>query len=479
MNKLQELKPEKVFYYFEELSKIPHISFHEQAISDYCANFAKERNLAYRQDEMGNIIIFANATAGYEKADTIMIQGHLDMVGEKNADCTLDMEKEGVELIVDNDFVYANGSTLGGDNGIAIAYALALLDSNDIPHPDLEIVLTVSEEVGLLGATAIDLSECKATKMLNIDSEVEGILTVGCAGGMRHHCYIPVDYTNITGNICSITINGLMGGHSGIEINKGRANANVLMGRLLFMINEKLDFGLIDIRGGSKENVIPNQSSARIVIEDADLLSPIINNFLNQMKAEYGTADPDITVNINNEGLGSILALDSDSLNRVLTAINLMPNGVQNMSIDLPGLVETSLNIGIMELIDNDFILKVSIRSSISSAKTALSNKIKLLTKTLNGTIDCLGDYPAWPYKKDSKLKDLCIDVYAKQYGTNPAVETLHAGLECGIFSDKMPNMDCISFGPNLYNVHTPNEKMSISSVERVWEYLKAILAAN
>lgn len=479
MNKLHGLEPEKVFYYFEELSKIPHISFHEQAISDYCVNFAKEHNLAYRQDDMGNVIIFKSATYGYENAETIMVQGHLDMVGEKNADCMLDMEKEGVELVVDNDFIYANGSTLGADNGVAIAYALALLDSEDIPHPDLEIVLTVSEEVGLLGASAIDLSECKAKKMLNIDSEVEGILTVGCAGGMRHHCHIPVNYTTFSGNICTISIDGLTGGHSGIEINKGRANANVLMGRLLLLINENLNFRLLDIKGGSKENIIPNQSQARIVIENVSLLSPIIDDFLNQMKAEYGTADPDIMVNVNIEKSDNISVLDSDSLDKILTALNLMPNGVQNMSVDLPGLVETSLNIGVMELTEDEFIVKVSIRSSISSAKTALSNKIKLLTKTLNGTIDCLGDYPAWPYKKDSKLKELCVDIYSKQYGQKPSLETLHAGLECGIFSDKMPGMDCISFGPNLYNVHTPNEKMSISSVKRVWEFLKAILAAK
>ncbi len=479
MNKLHGLEPEKVFYYFEELSKIPHISFHEQAISDYCVNFAKEHNLAYRQDDMGNVIIFKSATYGYENAETIMVQGHLDMVGEKNADCMLDMEKEGVELVVDNDFIYANGSTLGGDNGVAIAYALALLDSEDIPHPDLEIVLTVSEEVGLLGASAIDLSECKAKKMLNIDSEVEGILTVGCAGGMRHHCHIPVNYTTFSGNICTISIVGLTGGHSGIEINKGKSNANVLMGRLLLLINENLNFRLLDIKGGSKENIIPNQSQARIVIENVSLLSPIIDDFLNQMKAEYGTADPDIMVNVNIEKSDNISVLDSDSLDKILTALNLMPNGVQNMSVDLPGLVETSLNIGVMELTEDEFIVKVSIRSSISSAKTALSNKIKLLTKTLNGTIDCLGDYPAWPYKKDSKLKELCVDIYSKQYGQKPSVETLHAGLECGIFSDKMPGMDCISFGPNLYNVHTPNEKMSISSVKRVWEFLKAILAAK
>lgn len=479
MNALYKLEPAKVFYYFEEICKIPHTSYNEQAISDYCVDFAKEHNYTYQQDNMGNVIIFADATAGYEDADTIMIQGHLDMVGEKTAECTLDMEKEGLKLIVDGDIIRADGTTLGGDDGIAIAYALAILDSDDIPHPALEVVFTVSEEVGLLGASAIDLSNCKAKNMLNIDSEVEGILTVGCAGGLRAQCHIPINRVTKKGNVCTITIDGLVGGHSGTEIHKGRANANTLMGRFLLLLRESAYFDLIEMSGGTKENVIPKQSSATILIDNTMSVQMAIEDFISQMRAEYGTADPDIAVKFELGHVEEVSVLDSTSLKQILTTINLMPNGVQAMSMDLPGLVETSLNIGVMSLTEDELSLRVSIRSAITSAKETLAKKIRMLTMTLGGRVEYSGEYPAWPYRRDSELRDLCIDIYEKQYGTKPFVEMLHAGLECGIFSDKMPNMDCISFGPDLIDIHTPNEHMSISSVARVWEFLKAILAAK
>lgn len=479
MSILQGLEPAKVFYYFEEICKIPHTSYNEQALSDYCVNFAKSHNLPYEQDNMGNVIIFADATEGYENADTIMIQGHLDMVGEKTAECTLDLEKEGIKLVVDGDIISADGTTLGGDDGIAVAYALAILDSKDIPHPNLEIVFTVSEEVGLLGAAAIDLSDCKAKKMINIDSEVEGILTVGCAGGKRAHCHIPINRITKKGNICTITIDGLVGGHSGTEIHKGRANANSLMGRFLLLLRESVDFDLIEMSGGTKENVIPKQSCATVLIDNIVSVQMAIEDFLNQMKAEYGTADPNINITFKVGPVKEVSVLDEMSLKKVLTAVNLMPYGVAAMSMDLPGLVETSSNVGVMELTNNELSLKVSIRSSITSAKETLSNKIKMLTRTLGGTVEYSGDYPAWPYRKDSELRDLCVEIYKKQYGKEPAIEMLHAGLECGIFSDKLHNIDCISFGPNLIDIHTPDEYMSISSVARVWEFLKAILATK
>ena len=479
MNILQGLEPAKVFYYFEEICKIPHTSYNEQALSDYCVNFAKERNLTFEQDNMGNVIIWADATEGYEDADTIMIQGHLDLVGEKTADCTLDMEKEGIKLVVNGDIISADKTTLGGDDGIAVAYALAVLDSDDIPHPKLEIVFTVREEVGLLGASAIDLSNCKAKKMINIDSEIEGILTVGCAGGQRALCHIPINRVVKKGNICTITIDGLLGGHSGTEIHKGRANANSLMGRFLLLLKESVDFELIDMSGGTKENVIPKQSSATVLIDNTVSVQMAIEGFLTQMKAEYGTADPNINVTFKVGPVKDVSVLDEMSLKKVLTAVNLMPYGVAAMSMDLPGLVETSSNVGVMELTDNELSVRISIRSSITSAKETLSKKIKMLTKTLGGTVEYSGDYPAWPYRKNSELRDLCVEIYEKQYGKKPAIEMLHAGLECGIFSDKLNNIDCISFGPNLIDIHTPDEYMSISSVARVWEFLKAILAAK
>ena len=484
MNILKDLQPAKVFYYFEKICSIPHTSFHERALSDYCAAFAKEKGFYYEQDDLGNVIIIKNATAGYEDVEPIMVQGHLDMVGDKAPDCPLDLEKDGLILKIEGDYLTAEGTTLGGDNGIAIAYALALLDSEDIPHPRLEAVFTVGEEVGLLGASGIDLSCCQAKRLLNLDSEAEGVLTAGCAGGRRTTSQIPVTRKTSTGLVYAITLSGLLGGHSGMEIHKGRANANVLMGRFLLYLKNRFSYELATLTGGVKENVIPNNSQAIIVIEPAseNALLQATADFQAIVSTEYAAADPDIQVLCiaNTERTDkSVSVIDEASFNKVLTALNTVPNGVQSMSMDLPGLVETSLNIGVMELTENEFVFKASIRSSVVSAKEYIYDKIAVLTQNLGGTIDYAGDYPAWAYSRDSKLRDLCIDIYEKQYGQKPVVEIIHAGLECGILSSKVEGLDCISFGPDLIDIHTFNERMGISSVQRVWEYVKAILAAK
>lgn len=483
MGVLSELKPEPVFKYFEEICGIPHTSHHEKELSDYCVRFARERGYECTQDEMGNVLIIAGATPGYEDADAVIIQGHLDMVGDKAEGCDIDMEKEGPRVYIDGDYIRADGTTLGGDNGIAVAYALALLDAKDgsIPHPRVEIVLTVCEEVGLLGATAMDLSSCRARRMLNIDSEVEGILTAGCAGGRRTCCRIPVKRIPCAGLRCELELTGLLGGHSGMEIDKGRANAATLLGRFLMFLNENMSYDLAALNAGVKENVIPKSGFAVLLIspDEEGTLKKVIEKFHEFMEAEYGQADPDIHLDLTVGEAGECSALDKDSLMRVLTALNLMPNGVQAMSMDLPGLVETSVNMGVAELTDDELILRQSIRSSISSAKEMIFRKIALLAEQLGGTVDFQGDYPAWPYARTSRLRDLCVDIFKQQYGYEPKIELMHAGLECGIISGKLDGLDCISFGPNLTDIHTPNEHVSISSVARVWEYLKAILAAR
>lgn len=483
MGALSELEPKQVFRYFEEICSIPHTSHHEKELSDYCIRFARERGYDCTQDEMGNVIIIAEATPGYEDVEAVIIQGHLDMVGDKVDGCDIDMEKEGPRVYIDDDYIRADGTTLGSDNGIAVAYALALLDAKDgsIPHPRVEVVLTVCEEIGLLGATAMDLSSCLARRMLNIDSEVEGILTAGCAGGRRARCHIPVKRISRTGLSCRLELSGLMGGHSGMEIDKGRANAVVLLGRFLMLLKENMPYDLITLSAGVKENVIPKSGSAVILIapETKDILRNVIEKFKEYMEAEFGKADPHIRLELAAEKNGEFSVLDGDSFLRTLTAFNLMPNGVQAMSMDLPGLVETSINIGVAELADEELILRQSIRSSVSSAKEMLSRKVSLLAEQLGGSVDFMGDYPAWPYARTSKLREQCVAIFKQQYGYEPKLELMHAGLECGIFSGKLEGLDCISFGPNLFDVHTPNEHASISSIARVWEYLKAILAAR
>ena len=483
MGVLSGLKPEPVFRYFEEICAIPHTSYHEKELSDYCVKFAKEHGYECKQDEMGNVLIVAPATSGYENVEAVMIQGHLDMVGDKTKDCTIDMEKEGLKLYVDGGFVRADRTTLGGDDGIAVAYALAVLDAADgqIPHPRLEIVFTVCEEVGLLGASAMDFSSCKARRLLNIDSEAEGILTVGCAGGRRAGSHIPVKRINCSGLSCKLELTGLAGGHSGTEIDKGRANAAALLGRFLMILQNSIAYDLVSFSSGVKENVIPKSAAAHILIPQGaeNALRKMIERFLRDTAAEYGTADPDIRLEFSVGNTGTLSALDKDSLSRALTALNLMPNGVQAMSMDLPGLVETSINMGVAELKDNELTLYHSVRSSIPSAKEMLCEKVTLLAGQLGGSVDFQGDYPAWPFSKTSKLRDLCVEIFKKQYGREPEVKTIHAGLECGIISSKLEGLDCISFGPDLLDIHTPNERLDIASTARVWEYLKAILSAK
>ena len=463
MGALTGLEPASVFHYFEAICGIPHTSHHEKALSDYCKNFAKEHGLACRQDEMGNLLIKAPATPGYENEPALILQGHLDMVGDKTADCKLDLEKDAIRPVVDGGYVRAEGTTLGGDDGIAVAYALAVLDADDIPHPALEVVLTVCEEVGLLGASAMDFSDLAGRLLINIDSEEEGVLTVSW-----------------TGTAVKADIVGLVGGHSGTEIHKGRANAIALLGRWLTLLEDHgVQYAVLALSGGAKENVIPKESSVTLVLPAGitEAVHAAAADFAAQMQAEYGTADPAIRLQLTEQGCSEYSALDADSTQRLRKALLLMPWGVQAMSMDVPGLVETSLNLGVAELGDAEAILRFSVRSSVPSAKELLARKVQTLTELLGGSVRFHGDYPAWTYARESALRDRCVAVYEAQYGAKPQIVALHAGLECGILSGKIDGLDCISFGPNLLNVHTPNERADIASVARVWEYLKAILA--
>ena len=480
MSALTGLEPASVFHYFEEICGIPHTSHHEKALSDYCVQFAKAHGLACRQDEMGNVLIKAPATPGYEKEPGLILQGHLDMVGDKTADCPLDLEKDAIHPVVDGGYVCAEGTTLGGDDGIAVAYALAVLDAKDIPHPALEVVLTVCEEVGLLGASAMDFSDLEGRILVNIDSEEEGVLTAGCAGGRRVECHLPIARVPVTGTAVKADVIGLAGGHSGTEIHKGRANAIALLGRWLTLLTENgVDYAALTLSGGAKENVIPKESSITLVLPAGitEGVHTAAAQFAAQVQAEYGMADPAIRLQLTEQGCGAFSALDADSTQRLRKALLLMPWGVQAMSMDVPGLVETSLNLGVAEMDEQEAILRFSIRSSVPSAKELLCCKVQTLTELLGGGVRFHGDYPAWTYARESALRDRCVAVYEAQYGKKPQIAALHAGLECGILSGKIEGLDCISFGPNLLHVHTPNERADIASVARVWEYLKAILS--
>ncbi len=478
MSKLENLKPAKVFHFFEEICAIPHGSRNTKAISDYLVSFAKEHELEYYQDDANNIVMIQKASEGYENADPLIIQGHMDMVCEKENNVDIDFEKDGLDLYVDGDFLKARGTTLGGDDGIAVAYALAILDSPEISHPRLEVVITVDEEIGMLGAEVIDLSMLKGKKMLNIDSDVEGHFLTSCAGGMTAESKIPVSYMEQSGQAFELTLTGLVGGHSGSEIDKERASAVVLSGRVLKYLADRVTLGVSTLAGGLKDNAIPREVKMGVLVpaEEVSAFEKAVAEITGILQKEYQNTDKGLVLEKEALGEKTVSILDYASLTRVLFYLRNMPNGVQHMSTVMPGLVETSLNAGIMVLGTEEFSVTHSIRSSVSSRKEDLYHKLTDLTEFLGGEMEASGDYPAWEYKAESSLRELMSDVYRELYKEEPVFEAIHAGLECGILSGKIADLDCISFGPDNFDIHTPQERLSISSTERVWNLLVTFL---
>ena len=478
MGVLEHLEPRSVFHFFEEISAIPRGSTNTKGISDWCVAFAKERGLEYYQDSFNNVIIMKEATAGYEKAEPIILQGHLDMVCEKAPDCTKDMEKEGIDLMVDGDFIRAKGTTLGGDNGIAVAMALAVLDSKNLPHPRVEVILTIDEEIGMLGAVELDLSPLKGTKLINIDSEEEGIFTVSCAGGNMTRCRLPLQRAPFAGTVLKVTVGGLLGGHSGAEIDKGRANASMLLGRLLFAAQQKSEFRLVAVEGGKKDNAIPQESYALLVASDADSIGAVAEEMEAAFKHEYLSTDSGVFVKVE-AALTEQLPMDESSTLKTVNLLTCMPNGIQAMSADIAGLVQTSLNLGVLVTEEKELFASFCIRSSVATQKQMLVDRLACQMQLLGGSIEISGDYPAWEYKQESPLRNLMVEVFQKQYGRDPEISAIHAGLECGMFMGKRPELDCVSIGPDMWEVHTYRESMSIASVHRVWEYLTELLKCS
>lgn len=478
MSILSNLEPKEVFTYFEEICAIPHASYHESQISDYCVKFAKEHGLDYRQDELKNVIITKKATPGYENEAPLILQGHLDMVCEKEPGSSFHFDMDGLKLKVEGDYITADGTTLGGDDGIAVAYMLALLASDTIAHPKLETVFTVSEEVGMEGAAGIDLSMLKGRRLLNLDSENEGILTAGCAGGARAVCRLPVQRIPTNGMVIHITASGMAGGHSGVEIHKGRANANTLMGRVLIRLSGHIRYHLIALAGGKKDNAIPRECTAGICIAAGDLTKTVhcIAQLQKDISDEYAIKDSAVRLSAGHAADVLPAMLDENSTRQAVMLINALPDGVQAMSADVPGLVETSLNLGILKLDEEELVLQYAVRSSVGSAKEALLEKMTYLTQGMGGSVTVSGIYPAWEFKRVSAFRDMLTEVYEKMYGKKPVVEAIHAGLECGLLAGKLPGLDCVSIGPDMEAIHTTEEKLSISSVKRVWEYLIEVL---
>lgn len=478
MRALENCEPKRVFYYFEEICKIPHGSGNTKAISDYLTGFAKEQGLDYIQDDMNNVVIFKPATPGYEEAPTVIIQGHMDMVCEKRPDVEHDFTKDPLNISVKDGYVTANGTTLGGDNGIAVAYGLALLESKDLAHPALEVLITVDEEIGLLGAKDFDCSVLKGKRLINLDSEAEGSLWISCAGGLTAISAIPVQRVEAEGTKVQVKITGLMGGHSGAEIDKKRANANILMGRFLYTLQKTTDYEIIVMEGGQKDNAITRECVAELLCADAAAVKACAQTVEKGLREEYTNSDEGITIEVADLGEAKAKVLHPTSKSKILFYLMEIPFGIQKMSGSIEGLVETSTNIGIMKLDEEGFVASSSVRSSVGAASDALSDKICYLTEFLGGEYTVQGAYPAWEYRKESPLRDKMIEVYEETYGEKPEVVAIHAGLECGLFYEKIEGLDCISLGPNMKDIHTSEEVLDIASTERVWKYLVKVLAA-
>lgn len=495
MGVLTGLEPEKVFYYFEEITKIPHGSGNVEAISDYLVDFAKSRGLFWVRDKWMNVIIVKEATYGYENEPAVMLQGHMDMVAVSQPGYHIDMTKEGLKIAVDGDNIYACGTSLGGDDGIAVAYMLALLDSDSLQHPRLEVVITVDEEVGMDGAKNINLSMLQAKRLINLDSEDEGIFLTSCAGGARVNCSLKARMEERKGVFCGITIGGLLGGHSGTEIHRGRGNSNCIFARVLRRLTEEFPVQLVELKGGRADNAIPRDTRAILLLPlqedtekgrqrlilDARKVDRALAEVRDEITQELEHRDPNFLLkwSMNSNSVMKAKAVLAEDTRKIAQILLALPNGVQSMSTEIPDLVETSLNFGILNFKEERIHAAFSIRSSLDVAKYALIDRLKAIMELAGGDCTVAGDYPGWKYRANSPLRDKMIAVYEDMYGERPEVEGIHAGLECGLLAGKIPDLDCVSMGPQMYDVHTTEETLSISSTARVWEYLVKLLATK
>lgn len=476
MSLLSHLEPKGVFTFFEEICAIPHGSGNTKQISDYLKAFAEDRSLEVYQDQWNDVIIIKEATPGYEGAEPVILQGHMDMVCEKTPGCPKDMEREGLDLMVEGDTISAKDTTLGGDDGIALAVALALLDDESLPHPRLECVFTVDEETGMDGAINIDLSMLRGRWMLNLDSEEEGVFTVSCAGGNRTTCVLPIRREVCPWEGVEVTVSGLDGGHSGAEIHRGLGNACMLLGRALATIAEETEVRLVSVTGGLKDNAIPREAAALLVAADAREAVSAAEKLNAVLKEEYRATDAGVTLTaIPAAAEGT--PMDADATARIISFLTCAPNGVQVMSGDIPGLVQTSLNLGILTTEEETVTAAFCVRSSVETQKAMVTQRLTHLASLCGGTASVWGDYPGWAYRADSPLRELLGEVYRAQQGKEPRVEAIHAGLECGLFAGKLPGLDCVSIGPDLEEIHTTREKMHIASVQRLWALVTETLA--
>lgn len=484
MRVLENLEPKNVFRFFEELTQIPRPSHQEKAVSDYLVRFAKARDLEVHQDAIYNVIIIKEASEGYESEAPIILQGHMDMVCETAPGCTKDMSREGLDLVVDGDYISAKGTTLGGDDGVAVAYALALLDDETLSHPRLEFVCTVAEEVGMDGAHAIDCSPLKGHLLLNMDSENEGVVLAGCAGGGSAKVRLPAERAGSPWERVTLQVTGLTGGHSGTEINKGRASSVAILGRVLREAAEQTGLRLLAMTNGSKDNAISREGAALVAVENRQVFAGAVRQSEAAIAAEVHVADPKLTIAVTNGRPVAGVSPEADVLSaaatrRALTLMAALPAGVQRMSDNVAGLVETSLNWGVATLDGNGLLMRAALRSSVGTAYQALAAKARWIAEAFGARVQMSGEYPAWEWVENSVLRDKMARIYRDMFGKELVIEAIHAGVECGLLAGKIANLDAISMGPNILDIHTPQERLSISSTKRMYDFIVKIIEAK
>lgn len=478
---IRDLEPKALWNHFADLNAVPRPSKKEERVIEFMMNFGKSLGLVTIQDAIGNVVIKKPATPGMENRPTVVLQSHLDMVHQKNSDTVFDFDTQGIEMLVDGDWVKANGTTLGADNGIGVAAIMAIFASNDIPHPALEAMFTIDEETGMTGAIKIDPSNFKGTILLNLDTEDDDELSIGCAGGIDTNT--TYDYaeenTDDTHVGYEISIRGLLGGHSGMDIHRGRGNANKLMNRILYQGVSLMHLQIASIDGGSLRNAIPRESTAVVTVlkDDAKAFEAFLAQFSEELKVELSTVEKALTIEWKSVSTPEKVMIPADTI-KVLNAIYAVPNGVFRMSPDMEGLVETSSSLARVILKDGKFITQSLQRSSVESTKADVANAVRAAFEMMGCAVVQTGDYPGWKPNPTSPILNLMADLYRKRYNEEPQIKACHAGLECGILGKHFPNMDMISFGPNIRAAHSPDEKVQISSVQKFWGYLLEALAS-
>lgn len=469
------LKPEAVFKYFKEICAIPHGSGDMEKISEYCLNFAKENGLKAICDDAKNVIIYKNGSKGYENKPPVILQGHLDMVCQKTADCHIDFLQDGLELFSDGDLLGAKGTTLGADNGIAVAMIMAILSDDAISHPPIEAVFTTDEEIGMLGASALDMSLLKGKRMINIDSEEEGVVTVSCAGGSDFSTSIPLTFDVKSGRKYTLEIKGLKGGHSGVEIDKGGVNADILAGRLLSVLERLTTFDIISINGGDKCNAIPKSVKVELLTND-DNFENVVDVYSEIVRNEISDREKECVIELETDGEGEYKVLSEDAKAILIYYLVSTPNGIIDMSVNIEGLVETSLNLGILATEEDRITMKYALRSNKKTALDYLEIRLMIFAESFGLESIISGRYEPWEYREESNLRDLYVECYEKAFGHKPKVEAIHAGLECSVFASKIEGIDCIAIGPDMTGVHTAQERLSVSSTAKIFGLLLNVL---